>query len=134
MEKVMEAFPYKRVAVIGCPGGGKSTFSRALRDRVGLPLYHLDAIYWRSDRTTLPGEEFRAIQRQIIEKKRVDHRRQLRLHRRVADRRLRYPVLSGLPRRGVSRGGPGQAGAEAVGYALGGGGRRRGVSGFHPRL
>ena len=68
MEKVMEAFPYKRVAVIGCPGGGKSTFSRALRDRVGLPLYHLDAIYWRDDRTTLPKEEFRAIQRQIIEK------------------------------------------------------------------
>ena len=68
MEKDMEAFPYKRVAVIGCPGGGKSTFSRALRDRVGLPLYHLDAIYWKEDRTTLPKEEFRAIQRQIIEK------------------------------------------------------------------
>ena len=64
----MERFPYKRIAVIGCPGGGKSTFSRALRDRVGLPLYHLDAIYWREDRTTLPKEEFRAIQRQIIEK------------------------------------------------------------------
>ena len=115
----MERFPYKRVAVIGCPGGGKSTFSRALRDRVGLPLYHLDAIYWKEDRTTLPKEEFRALQRQ------------LRLHHRVADRRLRYPVLSGLPRRGVSRGGPRQEGAEAVGYALGGGGRRRGVSGVH---
>ena len=64
----MERFPYKRVAVIGCSGGGKSTFSRALRDRVGLPLYHLDAIYWKADRTTLPKEEFCAIQRQIIEK------------------------------------------------------------------
>ena len=30
------SFPYKRVAVIGCPGGGKSTFSRALRDATGL--------------------------------------------------------------------------------------------------
>ena len=64
----MERFPYKRVAVIGCSGGGKSTFSRALRDKVGLPLYHLDAIYWKADRTTLPKEEFRAIQRKIIEK------------------------------------------------------------------
>ena len=66
MGKIMEAFPYKRVAVIGCPGGGKSTFSRALRDRVGLPLYHLDAIYWRDDRTHLSREEFYPLMREII--------------------------------------------------------------------
>lgn len=60
-------FPYRRAAVIGCPGGGKSTFSRRLRDLTGLPLYHLDAIYWKPDRTTLPKEEFRAIQRGITE-------------------------------------------------------------------
>ena len=66
MEKVMEAFPYKRVAVIGCPGGGKSTFSRALRDKVGLPLYHLDAIYWRDDRTHLSREEFYPLMQEII--------------------------------------------------------------------
>ena len=66
MGKVMEAFPYKRVAVIGCPGGGKSTFSRALRDRVGLPLYHLDAIYWREDRTHLAREEFYPLMQEII--------------------------------------------------------------------
>ena len=61
-------YPYKRVAVIGCPGGGKSTFSRRLRDCVGLPLYHLDALYWRADRTTLPREEFYPIQREIIQR------------------------------------------------------------------
>ena len=66
MGKVMEAFPYKRVAVIGCPGGGKSTFSRALRDRVDLPLYHLDAIYWRDDRTHLSREEFYPLMQKII--------------------------------------------------------------------
>ena len=66
MEKIIEAFPYKRVAVIGCPGGGKSTFSRALRDRVDLPLYHLDAIYWRDDRTHLSREEFYPLMREII--------------------------------------------------------------------
>ena len=66
MGKIMEAFPYKRVAVIGCPGGGKSTFSRALRDRVDLPLYHLDAIYWREDRTHLSREEFYPLMQEII--------------------------------------------------------------------
>ena len=60
------SFPYKRVAVIGCPGGGKSTFSRALRDRVDLPVYHLDAIYWREDRTHLSREEFYPLMREII--------------------------------------------------------------------
>lgn len=59
-------FPYKRVAVIGCPGGGKSTFSRRLRDLTGLPLYHLDALYWRPDRTTLPREEFYPLQQKVI--------------------------------------------------------------------
>ena len=66
MGQIMKAFPYKRVAVIGCPGGGKSTFSRALRDRVGLPLYHLDAIYWRDDRTHLSREEFYPLRQEII--------------------------------------------------------------------
>ena len=66
MGKIMEAFPYKRVAVIGCPGGGKSTFSRALRARVDLPLYHLDAIYWRDDRTHLSREEFYPLMQKII--------------------------------------------------------------------
>ncbi|MBQ1982690.1 MAG: adenylate kinase, partial [Clostridia bacterium] len=66
MGKIMKAFPYKRVAVIGCPGGGKSTFSRALRDRVGLTLYHLDAIYWRDDRTHLSREEFYPLMQEII--------------------------------------------------------------------
>ena len=60
------SFPYKRVAVIGCPGGGKSTFSRALRDRVDLPLYHLDAIYWRDDRTHLSREDFYPLMQKII--------------------------------------------------------------------
>ena len=66
MEYTALSFPYRRVAVIGCPGGGKSTFSRALRDRTGLPLYHLDALYWRPDRTTLPREEFYPLMQEIM--------------------------------------------------------------------
>ena len=49
----------KKVIVIGCPGSGKSTFSRALHERIGLPLYHLDLLYWNSDKTTVSKEVFR---------------------------------------------------------------------------
>ena len=36
---------YRRMIVIGCPGSGKSTFSYRLRNRTGIPLYHLDMTY-----------------------------------------------------------------------------------------
>ena len=48
----------KKVIVIGSPGAGKSTFSRHLRDKTGLPLYYLDQIFHLPDRTTLSKEEF----------------------------------------------------------------------------
>ena len=48
----------KRVIVIGSPGAGKSTFSRALRDKTGLPLHHLDMLWHRADKTTVSREEF----------------------------------------------------------------------------
>ena len=57
----------QKVMVIGCPGSGKSTFSRALRDRTGLPLYYLDMLYWNADKTIVPKENFRARLAKILE-------------------------------------------------------------------
>ena len=48
----------KRTIVIGCPGAGKSTFARRLRDKTGLPLYYLDLLWHKPDRTTVSREEF----------------------------------------------------------------------------
>ena len=48
----------KRALVIGCPGSGKSTFSRTLHRITGLPLVHLDALYWNADATTVPRDLF----------------------------------------------------------------------------
>ena len=49
----------KRIIVIGCPGSGKSTFSRALHKKIGVPLYHLDMMYWNADKTTVEKSIFR---------------------------------------------------------------------------
>ena len=48
----------KRVVVIGCAGAGKSTFSRKLAAKTGLPLHYLDMIWHRADRTVIGREEF----------------------------------------------------------------------------
>ena len=48
----------KKVIIIGSPGAGKSTFARKLRDKIGLPLYHLDQIWHRPDKTHITKEAF----------------------------------------------------------------------------
>ena len=48
----------KKVIVIGCPGSGKSTVSRALHNKTGIPLYHLDMMYWNADKTTVEKRVF----------------------------------------------------------------------------
>lgn len=58
----------KRILVIGCPGAGKSTFARALRDRLNLPLYHLDMLFWNADKTTVSRDEFDRKLAKILQK------------------------------------------------------------------
>lgn len=48
----------KKVIIIGCPGSGKSTFSRELHIITKLPLYHLDLIYWNKDKTIVEKSIF----------------------------------------------------------------------------
>ena len=47
-----------KIIVIGCPGSGKTTFAEKLRDKTGLPLYYLDAIWHKSDKTHISRDEF----------------------------------------------------------------------------
>lgn len=49
----------RKIIIIGCPGSGKSTFSRALYKVTGIPLYHLDIMYWNADRTTVEKSVFK---------------------------------------------------------------------------
>ena len=48
----------KKAIVIGCPGAGKTTFSEKLCRQTGLPLFYLDAIWHKPDRTHVSREEF----------------------------------------------------------------------------
>lgn len=45
--KQPDKYRMRRVCVIGPCGAGKSTFSRKLAGATGLPLTHLDQVYWR---------------------------------------------------------------------------------------
>ena len=48
----------EKVIVIGCPGSGKTTFAEKLHKKTGLPLYYLDAIWHKPDRTHITRDEF----------------------------------------------------------------------------
>ena len=48
----------KKIIVIGCPGSGKSTFSKALHKITGIPLFHLDMMFWNTNKTTVEKSVF----------------------------------------------------------------------------
>ena len=58
----------KKVIVIGCPGSGKSTVSRELHNKTGIPLYHLDMMYWNADKTTVEKSVFLERLSDVLEK------------------------------------------------------------------
>lgn len=47
-----------KIIVIGCPGAGKSTFSRKLSEVTGIKLHYLDMLWHKPDKTHIPREEF----------------------------------------------------------------------------
>jgi len=55
-----------KIMITGCCGSGKSTLSRKLADRTGLPLFHLDMIWWRSDESHISRDDFDRILTEII--------------------------------------------------------------------
>ena len=58
----------KKVMIIGCAGAGKSTFARKLRDKTNLPLYYLDMIWHKPDKTNISREEFDEKLQEIIQR------------------------------------------------------------------
>ncbi|WP_414050502.1 adenylate kinase [Macrococcus animalis] len=47
-----------KIIVIGCPGSGKSTFSRRLGEMLNIEVVHLDVLNWNADKTVVEGDVF----------------------------------------------------------------------------
>lgn len=56
----------RRVVVTGMAGAGKSTFSRQLAAKTGLPLIHLDLHTWGPGWVRVPDDELIETQRQLL--------------------------------------------------------------------
>ncbi|CAG7648364.1 AAA family ATPase [Paenibacillus allorhizosphaerae] len=55
-----------KVILIGSPGSGKSTLSKKLAEATGLPLFHLDALYWKPNWVETPKEEWDALLHALV--------------------------------------------------------------------
>jgi adenylate kinase family enzyme len=66
MERPAEVVIGRRVLVIGMAGAGKSTFSRALSAKTGLPVIHMDLHYWKPGWVEPSADEWREAQRRVL--------------------------------------------------------------------
>jgi adenylate kinase family enzyme len=49
----------RRILVIGNSGGGKSTLARRLGEKLGLPVIHLDVLFWKPGWVESDKDEFK---------------------------------------------------------------------------
>ena len=60
----------EKVLIIGCAGSGKTTFSKKLSAKLGLPIVHLDQLYWQDDWTHINRPTFDSLLQVELEKPR----------------------------------------------------------------
>ena len=56
----------ERIMIIGCGGSGKSTLARQLGEKTGLPVVHLDKLFWRPGWVSISREEFDELHRNAL--------------------------------------------------------------------
>ena len=60
----------ERIMIIGCGGAGKSTLARQLGEKLGLPVVHLDQLFWRPGWVNVSREEFDSLHREALAQER----------------------------------------------------------------
>lgn len=58
----------EKIIVVGCGGAGKSTFSRELSNKLDIPVYHLDKLFWNEGWIETPKAEFNKKIEKVINK------------------------------------------------------------------
>jgi adenylate kinase family enzyme len=56
----------QKIAVVGIGGSGKSVFARKLAEQTGLPLFHMDALFWKGNWQAVPEAEYIEAQRKLL--------------------------------------------------------------------
>ena len=56
----------RRIALIGCPGAGKTTLAQALGDQLDLPVIHLDRHFWKPGWVETPREPWQKHQKKLL--------------------------------------------------------------------
>ncbi len=75
----------ERVLVVGANGAGKTAFAKALAEKTGLPLVHVDRLYWLEGWKARPQEELAALLRAECQKPRwiIEGNRQASIEERL---------------------------------------------------
>ena len=60
----------ERIVMSGCGGAGKSTLARQVGQCLGLPVVHLDKLYWQENWTPLSKEAFDVVHAAALEEPR----------------------------------------------------------------
>lgn len=56
----------ERIIIIGCGGAGKSTLARQMGGITGLPVVHLDELFWKPGWVSVSQEEFDRLHREAV--------------------------------------------------------------------
>lgn len=56
----------RRVLVVGCGGSGKTVLARQLGALLGIPVIHLDEVFYDQTWNPLPAKQFEAVQRRLV--------------------------------------------------------------------
>jgi adenylate kinase family enzyme len=60
----------QKIAIIGSAGAGKSTLAKKIAQKTGIPLYHLDALYWQPGWVATERSQWRKVQEVLCSQER----------------------------------------------------------------